>query len=60
MALESGAAQPLKIPAISSKVALATQVLTERETDYLKRSKESADEKVGWDVPFGEPSAWAV
>ncbi|KIM22962.1 hypothetical protein M408DRAFT_332630 [Serendipita vermifera MAFF 305830] len=60
MALESGAAQSLKVPAISEKVAVATQILTEKETEYLKRSKENADEKVGWDMPFGEPSAWTV
>ena len=61
MALESGAAQSLKVPPLSEKVALATQVLTERETDYLKKAREKdADEKVGWDIPFGCPSAWTA
>ena len=63
MALESGAAQPLKVPEISERVAHAAQLLVERETEYLKRSKEKdTDEKVGWDMPFGEalPSAWTV
>ena len=61
MALESGIAQPLKVPTISEKVALATQMSTERESEYLKRARDiDPDEKVGWDVPFGEPSAWTV
>jgi hypothetical protein len=61
MALESGAAQSLKVPALSEKLALATQVLTERENDYLKKAREKdADEKVGWDIPYGWPSAWTA
>jgi hypothetical protein len=61
MALDSGAAQSLKLPALSEKVALATQILTEREADYLKKAREKdPDEKVGWDVPFGWPSAWTA
>jgi hypothetical protein len=62
MALASGASLPLSIPTISEKVSLATQVVTERETSYMKKSAETDDvEVVGWDVPYGtEPSAWVV
>ncbi|PVF99781.1 TPR-like protein [Serendipita vermifera] len=61
MALASGASLPLSIPTISEKVSLATQGVTERETAYMKKSAESDDQEVvGWDVPYGEPSAWVV
>ncbi|CAG7849077.1 Anaphase-promoting complex subunit cut9 AltName: Full=20S cyclosome/APC complex protein cut9; AltName: Full=Cell untimely torn protein 9 [Serendipita indica DSM 11827] len=63
MALATGASMPLKLPVLEQKIAELTQSTADKEVEYLRKAVDeeaNPTERVSWDKPFGEGSAWMV